>query len=203
MQNKGWFYLDLAVNIIGPWAVYSLLAERLGETPALLWSMLPPLLWSAWELWREKRVDSLSVLVLVGIAFSVAVGMLGGRPEVLLMRESLLSGVIGIVFLSSLLWPKPVLFYLARATLGRRQAGGAAHFDALYAQNPMVRQGMRSMTLAWGVGTVGETVLRYMVLQYVSTATFLWFSPILGYLVMGGLMGWTVWYRLRLRRQVE
>ena len=52
--------------------------------------------------------------MLAGIGFSVAIALLGGQPEVMLMRESLLTGVLGAVLLLSLLGKRPLLFYLLR-----------------------------------------------------------------------------------------
>jgi hypothetical protein len=52
-------------------------------------------LWSGIELLRFRRIDALSLLVLAGILLSLLAMLLGGSPRVLLMRESLLSGLFG------------------------------------------------------------------------------------------------------------
>ncbi|XLM21574.1 hypothetical protein MKD33_05940, partial [Chromobacterium piscinae] len=60
---------------------------------------------------------ALSMMVLLGIALSLLAMLLGGGEKMLLLRESLLSGLFGVAFLLSLLLPRPLVFYLARATI--------------------------------------------------------------------------------------
>ena len=115
MKLRPGFVLELAVNFLLPWLAYRLALPHLGETGALIASAVPPIVWSLIELVRFRRVDALSVMVVAGIVLSVAAMVLGGSPRVLLLRASLVSGAIGVVFLLSLPLRRPLLFYLARA----------------------------------------------------------------------------------------
>src|SRR5689334_2766940 len=93
--------LDLGCNIAFPWIAYKLAEPVWGEFGGLLASALPPLLWSVVGLVRHRRVDALSTMILAGIALSVFALLLGGSPKLLLVRESLISGLIGLAFLVS------------------------------------------------------------------------------------------------------
>ena len=197
-MNKLSLWLDVIINIGGPWLVYTLTVPHTTETHALMWSMLPPVLWALFELIRHKKLDGLSVLVLAGIGFSVAIALLGGQPEVMLMRESLLTGVLGAVLLLSLLAKRPLLFYLLRMVVSRQQPEGVAAFEQRYDEHPLWQRGIRSMTVVWGGAMLAETLIRFVLLHYLSHADFLWVSPILGYLVIGLIMVWTIRYRRRL-----
>lgn len=218
--------LELLINFILPWLVYRYGVGRYGESGALILSAVPPLAWSGIELLRFRRIDALSVMVLAGIVLSLAALMLGGSPRMLLMRESLISGLVGLVFLLSLAMKKPLIFYLARATVAReaRQAAivtaakaatsqpgpdagadpvahpGANRLDQLWRDQPAFVRSMRMMSLVWGLGLVGETALRAWMAWTWPVERFLLISPILSYGIFGALIAWTFLYRLRLRR---
>lgn len=121
MKIKVGLILELVVNLVLPWLAYRIAQPHYGDTGALYASAIPPLVWSIVEFIRLRRVDALSVLVLLGIALSIVAMALGGSPRVLLMRESLVSGAIGVAFVVSLVLARPLIFYLARASIARQQ----------------------------------------------------------------------------------
>src|ERR1700761_6941098 len=203
MKLRPGFVLELAVNFLLPWLAYRLALPRLGETGALIASAVPPIVWSLIELVRFRRVDALSVLVVTGIVLSVAAMALGGSPRMLLLRESLVSGAVGVVFLLSLPMRRPLIFYLARATVAREMAGGAAHFEALWRERPALASAMRLMTLVWGIGLTGETALRSWMALTWPIERFLVVSPFIGYGIYGGLALWTLWYRKTLTNRAN
>ncbi|VVD28127.1 VC0807 family protein [Paraburkholderia dioscoreae] len=203
MKLRPGFVLELAVNFLLPWLAYRLALPHLGETGALIASAVPPILWSLVELVRFRRVDALSVMVVSGIVLSVAAMALGGSPRMLLLRESLVSGAVGVVFLLSLPMRRPLIFYLARATVAREMEGGAARFETLWQERPALVAAMRLMTLVWGVGLTGETALRAWMALTWPIERFLVVSPFTGYGIYGGLTLWTLWYRKTMRARVE
>ncbi|MFT4069652.1 VC0807 family protein [Paraburkholderia sp.] len=203
MKIRPGFVLELAVNFLLPWLAYRLALPHVGETGALIASAVPPLVWSAIELARFRRVDALSVMVVVGIVLSVAAMALGGSPRMLLLRESLVSGAVGVLFLLSLPMRRPLIFYLARATVAREMEGGAAHFEALWHERPGLAAAMRTMTLVWGVGLSAETALRAWMALTWPIERFLVVSPFIGYGIYAGLTLWTLWYRKTMRSRVE
>lgn len=212
--------VEILINFVLPWLLYRYSVAHYGESGALILSALPPLAWSGVELLRFRRVDALSLMVLAGIVLSLGALLLGGSPRMLLMRESLISGLVGAAFLLSLALDKPLIFHLARATVAReaRQAAqgnpaGAAsaaaghpaatpdRLDTLWRDQPDFVRSMRLMSLVWGLGLVGETALRAWLAWTWPVERFLLISPILSYAIFGALIGWTVWYRIRMRRR--
>ena len=93
--------LELLVNFIGPFAIYSLLDPKYGDVKALMASSAPPIAWSLVEFIRRRRVDALSILVLAGIALSLLAFLGGGGVKFLQLREKLVTAAIGLVFLGS------------------------------------------------------------------------------------------------------
>jgi hypothetical protein len=193
------FIAELVVNLFLPWLCYRFAEPRWGEFAALVVSSVPPLLWSLGELAWHRRIDALSVLVLGGIALSVAAMAAGGSPKLLLVRESLLSGLIGVLFLASLLSPKPLIYHLARATVLREDAERAEAFEEWWAE-PSARRAVRTMTFVWGLGLTGEAALRSWLAWEWPPERFLAVAPTMGYVVLGLMFAWTFWYRRRLHR---
>jgi hypothetical protein len=203
MKLRPGFVLELAVNFLLPWLAYRLARPHMDETGALIASAVPPIAWSLIELARFRRVDTLSVMVVAGIVLSIAAMALGGSPRMLLLRESLVSGAVGVVFLLSLPMRRPLIFFLARATVAREMEGGAARFEALWRERPALVSAMRLMTLVWGVGLTGETALRAWMALTWPIERFLVVSPFIGYGIYSALALWTVWYRKTMRSRAE
>jgi hypothetical protein len=201
MKIRKSLLIELGVNFFLPWLAYRLALPHWGELVALYASAVPPILWSMIEFARRRRVDSVSALVLLGIALSIGVMALGGSPRLLLVRESLISGAIGAAFVVSLLFSRPLIFYLARATVGREAEGGAARFETAWNERPTLRRSIRMMTVVWGVGLVIENLLRTWMAWNWPIERYLLISPVVGYGIYGGLTIWTVFYRKRLKAQ--
>lgn len=199
MKPRAGLILELVVNLLLPWAAYRVAQPYFGETGALYASAIPPIVWSIVEFIRTRRIDAVAIIVLFGIALSIVGMALGGSPRTLLMRESLASGTIGVLFLLSLFRERPLIFYLARATVAREMAGGAARFEAVWDQQPRLRQMLRLMTFVWGACMTLEMLLRCWMVMTWPVERVLVVSPIIGYSVFGCLLAWTFWYRRRMR----
>nr|WP_233623931.1 VC0807 family protein [Burkholderia vietnamiensis] len=193
--------LELVVNLLLPWVAYRVAHPHFGETGALYASAVPPIVWSVVEFVRSRRVDAVAAIVLLGIALSLIGMALGGDARTLLMRESLASGSIGVVFLLSLFRDRPLIFYLARATVAREMAGGAERFETVWAEQPYLRRMLRLMTLVWGTCMTVEMLLRLWMVMTWPVERVLVVSPIMGYTVFGTLLLWTFWYRRRIRER--
>jgi len=201
MKIRAGAVVELVVNLLLPWLAYRLALPHWGELGALYASAVPPVVWSLVEFARTRRVDALSILVLLGIVLSIVLMALGGSPRLLLMRESMASGAIGVVFLVSLVLRRPLTFYLARATVARKEEGGAERFEALWNERPALRRSVRLMTAVWGLGLAGENALRAWLAWHWPVERFLVVSPFIGYAIYGALTVWTLIYRRKLQRR--
>jgi hypothetical protein len=190
--------IELGVNFFLPWLAYRIALPHWGTLVALYASAAPPIVWSIVEFVRTRRVDAVSAFVVLGIALSIGLMVLGGSPRLLLVRESFISGLIGAVFVVSLLFARPLIFYLARATFARKTEDGAARFESLWNERPAMRRSIRLMTGVWGVGLVVENLLRCWMAWTWPIERYLLISPVVGYGIYGGLLIWTVFYRKRL-----
>lgn len=199
MKRLSWTLMaELAVNILAPWGVYSLLSPHYGDTAALIASALPPLLWSLFELIRVRRLDAVSMVVLAGILLTVAATAFGGSPKLLQLRENAVTGLVGFVFLASLLMRRPLIYHLAAATFARQ---GASSSDRLasFAATPRGESFFRHLTILWGVGLVVQTAVMIWLVYLWPIGRYLLLSPFIGYGILGLLFAGTLWYRRSLR----
>lgn len=187
---------ELIANFVAPYLVYQLLTARYGEVFALIASAMPPLLWSGYELIKTRRLDAVSILVVAGILFTLAATGMGGSARLIQIRDALVTGVIGLMFLGSLLLEKPMIFYLARATQARNTVEGANEFETMWLR-PGVPPVFRLMTAVWGVGLVLQTALMCWLAWIWPIGRYLLLSPFISYGIFGVMMAWSLWYGAR------
>jgi hypothetical protein len=188
--------LEIGVNFILPYLVYTFAQPQLGDVGALLAASGPPLGWTLLELARRRRIDALSILVLTGLAASVVGFLGGGGARFLQLREQLVIALIGVVFLVSAAIGRPLILELARARLRRRSADEAQALETLR-ESPIFRGAMTTMTLAWGFGMIAESAIAASLVFILTIPQYLIASPILGYGALAGFTAWTFWYARR------
>jgi hypothetical protein len=193
--------LDLAVNFVTPVLVYSWAKPLWGETNALLASSVPPLLWGIGSFLKERKIDALSVIALAGITLSLLMFVGGGSPQLIALKEKLVTLLFAFAFIGSALIGKPLIYPLARASMARQSRDAAAAFEARRDEAP-VRHTVMVMTWVWGLGLLADGLLSILLVYSVPMTLYLIVGPILGYITFGGLAGWTFLYRRHRTRKV-
>jgi len=173
--------------------VYELLDAHYGDVFALIASAMPPLLWSGYELVKTRRLDAISIVVVASILFTVGATALGGSARLIQIREALVTGLVGILFICSLMLKRPIIFYLARATMARHTAEGAEDFETVWCK-PGVPKILRLLTAVWGVGLIAQTATMCWLAYTWPIGRYLLISPVIGYSIFGLLMIWSLWY---------
>jgi len=187
---------EILANFVAPWGVYEALAGHLGDTNALIASAVPPLLWSVYELIKTRRLDAVSVVVVSAILLTVGATFLGGSARLIQIREALVTGAVGVMFLATLTMKRPMIFYLARATVARNTAEGAEAYEQVWAR-PGVPQVFRVLTLVWGLGLVAQTGCMCWLAWIWPIGWFLLVSPFISFSIFGLLMAWSLGYIAR------
>jgi hypothetical protein len=194
------FLVEAGVNFLGPLLIYDMSRDRLGEVGALMASSAPPIAWSLVEFLRRRRVDALSILVLTGIALSLLAFVGGGGARFLQLREKLVTVLIGLAFLVSAAIGRPLIYYLARATLLRRGSSELQSFDAMK-DNVYFRRTMTLLTVVWGAGLLCDAAVAIALVFTLSVHDYLIASPVVGYTTTGALSLWSFLYVRRQRRK--
>jgi hypothetical protein len=195
----GWA-LTIVFNIVAPIVTYGqLTAHGYGEFTALLASGIGPvvdlLIYLAWH----RKVDEFAVLSLVFLALTIVVSLAGPHDaRLLLVKDSFVTGLFGVVCLATLAAPRPLMFYFGRkfATDGTKE--GAERWNALW-QYPTFRTVQRNLTIGWGLGYIAEAALRIALSYTLSTSAMVTLNSVLSYGVTGLLITWTVLYAKRAR----
>lgn len=191
LRAHGWAAASEAVaNFAAPVLVYDLAAARLGSAGALMAAAVPPIVWSVIQLVRKRRLDAISLMVLSGITLSLLAFAGGGGIRMLQLRETLVGGLVGTVFLGSVAAGRPLIHVLARAGAQRRSQTGAQAIEAS-GGDPQFRRAMRVATLAWGFGLLGTCAVNVALVFAVPIRVVLLVAPPVSYAVLGLLTAWT------------
>jgi hypothetical protein len=197
------FAVEVLVNFVLPYVIFAALQPRWGDVSALLASSGPPIAWSILEFLRHRRVDALSLLVLLGIVLSVLAVFGGGSIVFLQLRERLVTILIALIFLGSAALGRPLIYELARATLARAQNTSDLERVTALRNDPHFRASMMTMTWIWGLGLLADGSAAIALVFLLPIRVYLIVNAILGYVTMGSLALWNVWYVRRMRRRGE
>jgi len=201
IQGIAW---SIVLNMAVPVALYQLSLRYLSpsEYEALVFATLFPLGESLWGLLRERQMDPIAVMVLLGILVDGVALALGGSPKLLLVRESFVTGAFGLAcFASLLLMPRPLMYYFGRFFMAGNDPARRRRYDASWAF-PEVRRGQRWVTALWGVVFTGELALRLIFVYWLAPAEVLVVSPlVLGILTIAAI-AWSLAFAARMRQRI-
>jgi hypothetical protein len=186
---------SLLVNAVAPFAAYQVLTSLgVDSVLALASSAVFPVLGVGWSFARTRRPDIIGIVSLGFILAGVAASLLSGDPRFVLVKDSLMTGVFGLLCLASLvLFARPLLFYFGRQFSSAGDPARAAAFESMW-QYPHFRAAIRLMTIVWGVGYLVEALVRVGLSFLLPIPVFLILSPLLALGVTVGLISWTVAY---------
>jgi hypothetical protein len=190
---------DIALNATIPVALYQFSRHFISpsEVTALIVAGVFPFGKSIFDLVHRSRIDPVAVLVLLGLLASGIPLFFGGSARLLLLRESLFTGLLGVACFVSLFLPRPMMFYFGRY-FNSSDPLQQARFDASWGI-PFVRFGHRLITTVWGCAYVGEFVVRVILIYKAPTLVVLLVSPIILGVVTIGTIIWTFSYAHRIR----
>ena len=196
------FAMIAVFDIAGPLVAYSLLRSAgLSTVSALVLSGAFPALGVAAGLIRHRRVDTIGVLVLAGIAVGTVLGLLSGNPRIVLIEGSVPTAVFGLLCLGSLWASRPLIYRFAIEFIGADTPKGR-DFESLW-RYPGCRRTFRLFTVVWGVTYLAEAAARVIIVETTSTGTALTVSKVMPYVVAAALVAWMIAYGRHARREGE
>jgi hypothetical protein len=166
--------LPLIVDVAIPLAAYYLLRHfGAGLIPALAISGTLPAIRVIWSLIRHHTADGMALAVLALTVVSIPIAFISGSPRILLAKESLGTGPLGIWLIASALMSRPAMATGLRAFLARTAAKSTA-WDELTAESPKFRAGLNAATTVWGIGFLLECATRTVLIFTLPVTTALW-----------------------------
>lgn len=150
----------LVLSVLLPLFTYLVLhASGFGEVSALALAGLWPLAELVVFYVVHRRIDELSAIIVGYLVLSVLVALLFSSPRLLLIRESALTGLLGLTMIGSLVTSRPLGFYFGRKFGTDGSAAGVAWWNGLW-RYPTFRRSQYVITGAWGIGLTAEAVVR-------------------------------------------
>ncbi len=189
-------------DLAGPLVVYSLLRSGgVSLVAALVLSGIPPAFGVALNFRRNRRLDAIGALVLIGIVVGAVLGLISSSPKWVLVEGSVPTGVFGLVCLGSLWSSRPLMFRFALEFMGADTPKGRDFADKWrYAG---FRHTFRVTTVVWGIAYVAEAVARVIIVESTSAGTAFTIAKIMPYGVAGLVVAWMIPYSLRAKRRGE
>ena len=196
MSKRSYVLFSLFINGILPWALYVWLSNYMSSIAALSIATLAPLSDNVVHFWKHRKIDVFGGLMLFTFLLTLILVALGGNEKLLLVRESLITAAVGIIFLCSLLFTRPIMFYLALRFIGKSDFADNWKYDYF-------RFVMRLMTFVWGIILLLEATVRVIMVYKLSTKQYLLLSNFVLYGFIGTAILWTIFYRKMSRRRLE
>lgn len=189
-------------DVGGPLAAYALLRSAgLSAVMALILSGILPALGVLLTFARNRRLDAVGALVLLGIVVGTVLGLASRSPRLVLLEGSVPTAVFGLFCLGSLASRRPLIYRFAVEFMGAESPRGR-EFESLW-QYESFRHVFQVMTIVWGIAYLAEAAARVVIVELTSTGSALAISKIMPYAVAAALAGWMWAYGQRSKRRGE
>jgi len=204
-QRFGGLLPPIIISAVFPVVIYLLASPHMSTLSALALTAVPPMLYSVYGWVRTHSIDPISMMTLFTVVVSMLITLLVHDPHLFLIRDSYLIAAFGLLCLISLVFPRPVAFYLYRWAFVRTPEQ-LASLNAGW-QVPNVRFAQRLVTVVWGLAFIGEALTDTFLAYHLPTAQFLAIHPFLYWGTMLATMGWATLYsrhaQKKRRRAIE
>jgi hypothetical protein len=151
-----------------------------------------------WGIVRERALNPFATVMVIVFGVGLVLSFVTGDARFLLVVKSLVTGAIGLVFLATALRGRRPL------TLAAQQSWSPATADELaqeYASDPDVRRGHRRCSTVWGLGLLGESLLRVPIVYLLPLNVAVGASSALLVVTIAGLLFWNARYVARVQQR--
>ena len=189
---------DVGIPLVGYYALHLLGAT---DWVALLVATLAAGLRLIWVAVRARQVTWFAAIMLAVFGLGLALAFVGGDPRFLLLKDSFGTGLVGLVFLASLMWGKP----LTLSAFQTWQPKEAAEMEQAFREIPPVRHSFRLSSAVWGVGLLAEAAVRVPLIYLLPIDVMVGVSTAMMVATIVCLAAWNLWYgsRVTARRARE
>ncbi|MGH7737067.1 MAG: VC0807 family protein [Candidatus Tyrphobacter sp.] len=171
----------LSVDVLGTIVVYYVLLPHFSASSIwpILGASLVPIASNIANFARRRSVDIIGLIILLGMIVGLIPAAFGGTQRMLLIRESFLTGLIGVVLLvSPFVMRQPIFYYVFREFLTANDKLPEGHFEVLW-RAAYFRRGVRVVTIVWGAVMLGDFVMRAFIALRMSVGFALGVAPVL------------------------
>jgi intracellular septation protein A len=166
---------------------------------ALLVATLAAGLRLVWVAVRSREITWFAAVMLAVFGLGLALAFVGGDPRFLLVKDSFGTALVGLVFLASLFFGKP----LTLSAFQTWQPKEAAEMDGFYRTLPLIRRMFRRSAVVWGLGLLLEAIVRIPLIYLLPIDVMVGLSTAMMVTVIVGLSVWNGWYGKRAGAQAR
>jgi hypothetical protein len=177
---------DVGLPVVAYYALHLLGAS---DWVALLASTVLAGLRIAWVAVRQRSLNLFATVMLVVFGLGFVLAFVSGDPRFLLVKESFVTGAVGLTFLVTAAIGKRPLTLAARQSWSPGEAGVLAEE---YRTDPAVRRGHRLASSVWGAVLVLEAAARVPLVYLLPVDVMVGLSTAMLVAVFAGLGIWTV-----------
>jgi hypothetical protein len=189
----------IIISGVFPPVILVLASPHMPLLPALALAIVPVILYSGYSWVRTHSIDPISITVLFSLVVAVLLTLFVHDPHLFLIRESYVLGAFGPLCLISLLFLRPVAFYVARYIYAQTPEQ-IAYYNAAW-QVPYFRFANRLTAVVWGLAFIGEMLTDTFLVYHLPIAPFLVIHQFLYYGTILATMGWAALYGMRARKR--
>lgn len=184
----------LLVNGLVPFLVFKVLRmAHFSEITALAFAALVPLLKVTANWVRERQLDVVGALVVLEILLSIGLAFAFHNPLLILLKNAIQAGVLGLVCLASLATRGSLAQAILRLLSKHALSFGSVKVDEdLHGQ--VSAACWRRVTLVWGCSWVVDGIARMGLVYSVRPEQYLLISPMIQVAFYAGLGFWTMGY---------
>ncbi|CAG8645635.1 11422_t:CDS:1 [Dentiscutata erythropus] len=176
------FLFMLFVDVGLPLILYAILSKYIPTIWALIISGIPPIISVILNFIHRKQINAIGLLSLAGFIAGSILAIYQDDPKLYLLRDSFITGVIGLVFVITLIPIKvgsfemrPLIYYNSK-NLGLGDLKGLTEdepipdrWERYWRSYALFRRTFIVLTAVWGFGLILEVPARVIIIYNTST----------------------------------
>jgi hypothetical protein len=184
LRGLGW---DVGVPLVGYYALHLL---GFADWPALLVATALAGVRIVWVAVRERSLNLFASLMLVVFGLGLLLAFVSGDARFLLLKNSIVTGAVGLVFLATVLWGTPLSLAASQSFQPARRAEIRHDYDT----DPLVRRGHRVSSTVWGLVLLLESLIRIPLVYLLPISVMVGLGEAITVVAFAGLITWNLWY---------
>jgi hypothetical protein len=180
-------FLDSGLSV-GSYAVLRWLGES--TYTALLTATIVAGIRAVYVIVRRREADAFALFMLFVFAMGLGLSFVTGSVDFLLVKESFGTGLVGLAFLITCLFGKPLMYYTSQR-FAATTPDERARWQGLWQTTPSFRRHFRFMSIVWGVVFLGESLIRIPFVFLLPHDVMAVVSPLVTPVMITLLLVWT------------
>ena len=183
---RGLFW-DVGLPVVGYYALHLL---GVADWPALLTATGLAGLRIAWVAVRRRSLNLFATVMLVVFGLGVLLALVRGDARFLLLKNSIVTGAVGLVFLATLVRGTPLSLAASQSFQPARREEIRHEYDT----DPRVRHGHRLSSAVWGAALLVESLVRVPLVYLLPVSVMVGVGEAMTIATFAGLITWNLWY---------